>query len=343
MEFTPEVLIKKLKKREDLPNVLYVAGEEHYYRKRITEELTEYVFSEVDAADREITVFDKDTNIKEVANSINTYPFFCGKSLIIIKDEKLLSAKEASEKKKETLSALIQVLQDVPEYCYVLVSAGEVDKRTKLFKICREKKAVCLCESFKVNFVDSWLVNQAALHDSKFTPEAIAVIKEYLAPVDKVPLQILVQEIEKLSLYAGERKVWTEEDVKIIFTALPEVSSFSLTNAICNKELKEMLELLAYEKKKGTYILKLCGFINASIKRLAAVKELQLKGYSPRQIAAEKGISPYAINIVCRQANAFEYTKLKQFLLDITYLNSNLRQGGRQYELLEEVLIKLLS
>lgn len=344
MEFTPENLMQKLKNAEDLPhNVLLLFGEEAYYRNLISNLLQEYVFADVAESDREITVFEKDTNFKEVANVINTYPFFCGKSLVIIKDEKIFGNKDGGESKNEKTAELLELIKDVPEYCMLVLSAANIDKRSKLYKTCKKDALVCECQSFKVNMADSWLKQQAAAYNSRFEPEAVELIKEYLAPVDKVPLQLLQQEIEKLSVYAGERKIWTAQDVELIFTALPEVSNFSLTNAICNKKLSEVLELLAYEKKKGTNLLKLCGLIAASIRRMLVVKELQQKGYSAPQIAAEKGLHPYVANIVTRQVRNFSAAKLKQFLIDIADLNSNIRQGGRQYDLLEEILIKLLT
>ena len=46
-----------------------------------------------------------------------------------------------------------------------------------------------------------------------------------------------LEEIEKLSVYAGERKIWTKDDIEQTFAALPEVSRFALLNAIAEKKL----------------------------------------------------------------------------------------------------------
>ena len=344
MEITPEKLMQQLKSAQPLLcNVLLLFGEEAYYRNLISKLLEKYVFADLDEADREITVFEKDTKIKEVANIINTYPFFGGKSLVVIKDEKLFNNKAGEEDGNEKITELLELMKDVPEYCQLVLNISSIDKRSKLYKSCKKDALVCECQSFKVNMADSWLRQQAESYDAQFEQEAVELIKEYLAPVDKVPLQLLQQEIEKLSVYAGERKLWTAQDVKLIFTALPEVSSFSLTNAICSKKLHEVLELLAYEKKKGTNLLKLCGLITFSIRRLLVVKEMLQKGYSAPQIAAEKGWHPYVVNIAGRQAKNFSALALQQFLIDIAEMNSKIRQGGRQYDLLEEILIKLIS
>lgn len=343
MEITPENLIKQLHNDELHANVILLFGEETYYRSNAMEAILKYVFQDVEEADRAIDIFEKDTDLRELANAVNTYPFFGGRSLIVLKDDKLLSNKQESDSKQEKTEQLLKILSDVPEYCTVVINIKSIDKRSKLYKFCKKELLVCECTSFRPNAIEPWLKQQAARHGAQFTSAAVGLIMEYLAPVDKVPLQLLMNEIEKLSVYAGDRKVWDEKDIETIFTALPEVSNFSLTNAVCEKKLPETLELLAYERKKGTSILLLCAFLAASIRRLAAVKELQQQGYGQAQIAAELSLAPFIAGIVVRQAKKYEYDKLRSAVLDISALNVGMRQGGRQYELLEEILLRLMS
>lgn len=343
MEFTPENLLKKLTDIEQLTGVLLLFGEETYYRSRVMEAIIKCVFADIDAENREITTFEKETDLRELSNAVNTYPFFGGRSLIVIKDEKLLSIKQESDNGHKRLDELLRILSDVPEYCTVVINVNSIDKRSRLYKACKKDFLVCECVSLKPGVVGPWLKQQAAEYQARFTDDAIGLIMEYLSPVDKAPLQLLLNEIEKLAVYAGERKTWDAKDVETIFTALPEVSNFSLINAVCEKKLNEALELLLYERKKGTSILKLCALLATSLRRLAAVKELVLQGCGPRQIAAELSMAPFIVNIVCRQAKKYEYEKLREAVIAISALNSGMRQGGRQYDLFEEILVRLMS
>ena len=65
MDIKPENLISLLQQHKPLPQaqVLLLCGEEDYYRNSIIAALPEYVFGDTPEADREITVFDKDTNL----------------------------------------------------------------------------------------------------------------------------------------------------------------------------------------------------------------------------------------------------------------------------------------
>ena len=344
MEIKPEELIYKLQNGAQLPqaNLLVVYGEEDYYRQQIVTALPEALFQGVDSADRAITSFDKDTDLNELASIINTYPFFSGQSLVVLKDEKLLAAKAESEARKQQLDKLADILSDIPDYCTVLVSASKLDKRTKLFKALKKTALMCECASIKLNNLSQWLDGQAAAYGARWSFDAVGKIIEYLQPVDKIPLKLLQQEIAKLAVYAGERKQWTAEDVETIFSALPEASSFAIINALGKRNLPEVLVLLAAEKKKGTNVLPLCALITFKLRQMLQYLELSSRGFDYKGIVAELKLNPYVAKNLQREVRGFTAQALTQALLELAQLNIDLRKGGRDYARLEEILLLLL-
>ena len=345
MEIKPEELIYKLQNGAQLPqgNLLVVYGEEDYYRQQIVTALPEALFQGVDSADRAITSFDKDTDLNELASIINTYPFFSGQSLVVLKDEKLLAAKAESEARKQQLDKLADILSDIPDYCTVLVSASKLDKRTKLFKALKKTALMCECASIKLNNLSQWLDGQAAAYGARWSFDAVGKIIEYLQPVDKIPLKLLQQEIAKLAVYAGERREWTAEDVESIFSALPEASSFAIINALGKRNLPEVLQLLAAEKKKGTNVLPLCALITFKLRQMLQYLELSSSGFDYKGIVAELKLNPYIAKNLQREVRGFTAQALTKALLELAQLNIDLRKGGRDYTRLEEILLQLLS
>ena len=344
MEIKPEELIYKLQNGAQLPqgNLLVVYGEEDYYRQQIVTALPEALFQGVDSADRAITIFEKDTDLNELASIINTYPFFSGQSLVVLKDEKLLAAKAESEARKQQLDKLADILSDIPDYCTVLVSASKLDKRTKLFKALKKTALMCECASIKLNNLSQWLDGQAAAYGARWSFDAVGKIIEYLQPVDKIPLKLLQQEIAKLAVYAGERREWTAEDVESIFSALPEASSFAIINALGKRNLPEVLQLLAAEKKKGTNVLPLCALITFKLRQMLQYLELSSSGFDYKGIVAELKLNPYVAKNLQREVRGFTAQALTKALLELAQLNIDLRKGGRDYARLEEILLQLL-
>ena len=202
---------------------------------------------------------------------------------------------------------------------------------------------MCECNSIKLNNLSPWLEEQAREHGAKWQFEAVGRIMEYLQPVDKVPLKLLQQEIAKLAVYAGARKLWTAEDVDTIFAALPEASSFAIINAMGKRNLAEVLGLLAAEKKKGTNVLPLCALITFKLRQMLQYLELSGRGFDYKGILAEMKLNPYVAKNLQREARGFTTKSLTHALLDLAQLNIDLRKGGRDYARLEEILLTLLS
>ncbi|MPN41625.1 putative protein YqeN [bioreactor metagenome] len=163
-----------------------------------------------------------------------------------------------------------------------------------------------------------------------------------MAATDNVPLLLLANEIEKLAIYVGTRKKWTRQDVEAIFSELPEVSIFALTNAIAEKKTEEVLSLLAVEEKRGTHVLKVTGIVSSQIRKLWQVKELMEAGYDKNSIANELKMHPFIAQKTMAQSKFFTTVSLQKCLTALAKLNMDLRKGGRRFEQLEEILVVLL-
>ena len=157
-----------------------------------------------------------------------------------------------------------------------------MDKRTKLYKQLKASALICPCERIKERDLDDWLYAQAAAYGAHFTRDALAAISEYIEPVkEEIPLDLLQQEIGKLAIYASGRREWTEDDVLNVFALLPNASSFALTNYIMAGKLKQCLELLASERKHGTYILPLSATVAFKIASGAALSGAEAQRLRP--------------------------------------------------------------
>lgn len=346
MEIKAEELLYRLSNKKDIigfKQLLVVYGEEDYYRNEIAKYVEDYVFTNIERENREITILEKDTDINYLQAIINTYPFFSGKSLVVIKDEKFLASKnEDNETKKQKIS-LEKILDDIPEYCTVFINVAKLDKRTKFFKAIKQKGLLCECNAIKAYELASWLIMQAQFYNARFENDALEMIMEYLAPVDKVPLSLLKNEIVKLAIYTGERKLWTKDDVENIFADLPEVSNFKLLDFLGERNIVKVLQSLAGMKNKGENILPICGLILFQLRRMLQFMELNRQRYDSKTIMANLKLQPFVVKKLQQQTRNFQEEKLKQAIIDIAALNVDLRKGGRDYQRLEEILICLLN
>ena len=349
MVINADKFISALNSNEKIPNLTIAWGDESYYKDIIMSTLTGKVFAGVPEQDRSIVTFEQEVNFSALREGINTYPFFSGKNLIIIKEPELLdkekkNAEGISDKRKNELQEFTEILSDVPEYTHVICLCGKIDKRLVFYKTISKIAVVVECTSIKSYSLKPWLDEQAASFGCRFEYQAAALIMEYMSIADSVPLLLLQGEIEKLALYAGDRKIWTAQDVAEIFSQLPEVSGFALGNAISERKISKVLELLAIERKKGSgNFIPVLFRVGFEIRRLCKVRELIDAGERKDMIAAILKMHPYAVQLMIATCQHFPLQALKHCLVQLAQINMDMRKGGRQWVCLEETLLELFA
>lgn len=344
MEISSEKLLETLDKHLEIPRVVIIWGEEGYYKEKITKAVVQTTFAAVAERDKEIVVFDKELPLKELETAINSYPFFSGKNMVLIKDPKILKQdkQQESETRKGQQMQLAELLSNLPDFCQIVCTVPKLDKRSKFYKILLPIAAIVESKAIKSYNLRPWLDEQAALYGCMWEYGAAELVVEYMTATDNVPLLLLANEIEKLAIYAGTRKKWTRQDVEAIFSELPEVSIFALTNAIAEKKTEEVLTLLALEEKRGTNVLKVAGIVSSQIRKLWQVKELMEAGYDKTSITNELKMHPFIAQKTMAQSKFFTTASLQKCLTALAQLNMDLRKGGRRFEQLEEILVVLL-
>ena len=95
----PDVFIKQIE-NGTIPTVVCIVGEEPYYRDLVRRTLLDAIFTDTPPDSRDITVFEEKTDMKKLDTLINTYPFFSGRTVILVTDKELLTPKAEAEGKK---------------------------------------------------------------------------------------------------------------------------------------------------------------------------------------------------------------------------------------------------
>lgn len=330
-----------------LPGVIAIVGEETYYRDKVRHAVLAKIFAPAEPAEYELTTFSEKTDLDQLANIVNTYPFFGGKSAVLITDQDLLVPREREDKVSKTgeerLQKLLALLSDVPDFCTVLLQTSKLDGRQKLSKTLQKEHCLVTCTPLKSYRLEPWLRDQAQQHGASFTRDGMERILSYMMNVDKVPMQLLAGEIEKLSLYAGERKTWTGEDVDHIFAALPEASIFALADALINGKTANFLNLLTAERRKGTNLMAVLGMILFQIRNLLAAAECRRLGLSKEAMVRRLELNPYVAEKAWAAAAHFPEAAAYEAVRNLDQLSVDFRRGGRGFSRLEEIAVQLLA
>jgi len=144
-------------------------------------------------------------------------------------------------------------------------------------------------------------------------------------------LRRLAGEIEKLSLFAGDRTISTA-DVRLLVADESEEKMWNLTDGLSNRNARtamaSLAELLLQDDKLEFMIL---ASIAGNYRTIARVKALLGRGIrSENQIAAELGISPYTAKKAMGIANRFTEVQLANIVDRVFQANVNMVTGGDQ-------------
>ena len=193
------------------------------------------------------------TALARLREALQTLPFFGSGKVIWLRDCNFLgdeSRRVGTQAVTETLSELAEELKTFPwNNVRLLISAGKVDKRKTFFKTLDKIGTVETFSGWSVDDRD-WaeraeVAARAAvrLRQKEISEEALA---ELVSRVGPHPRQ-LDNEIEKLCLFAGDRKKLEVADVAAICTRNKTARAFALGDALGDRDLPRLLRRLDEE------------------------------------------------------------------------------------------------
>lgn len=327
-------------RRGDLPHVFLLAGEERYYIAKAEQALRQKLAAADDSAVQKIN---GDIAIDSLIGLIETIPFFSPRNIIIVKNANFLREKKAEDKPKkdDKLVRLIAALENMPDFSYVLfISTAKVDKRKKIYKAIEQNGLILDAEPLKAWNINEWLQGKLQSQNRTLEPAAMEYFAGIVSMMREVSLEYLDSEFDKLALY-GSQRVITKSDMVKLFAGLPEVSIFSLMDAISEQNARKAIILLKRELADGTYFTVLITLITRHVRQLWQAKELAKKGLRGKAIAKPLELNPYIAEKLSRAASRFDERVLRAAMLELIDADYLLKSGKAGNEVLEHALISL--
>jgi len=191
-------------------------------------------------------------SLNRLREALNTLPFFGGGKAIWLQNCNFLGDERAASAAAvtESLADLAQELKAFPwQNVRLLISAGKVDKRKTFYKTLEKLGKV---EAFAAWSVDdkNWIGEAEGLalkalkgRGKEISDEALAELIESVGPNSRE----LANEVEKTSLYVGDRKQITPADVAAVVTRNKQARAFALGDALGDRNLPRLLRTLDEE------------------------------------------------------------------------------------------------
>ena len=250
--------IKKEVKRGDIRPIYFMYGTQTYLMEDLMLDIIRQTVGSQD--DPNLISFSLQDTLLDIAiEEAETFPFFGGKKVVIVKDFSLVTAQKQEAKLDHDLIRLQQYIEHPsPEAILILLTPYEkLDERKKITKELKKRAAVVECFPFDEKMLSQWLDVQAKVKGFSFSEDG----KERLVERLGAQLLLLVSEMEKLALYVGDDGVVNAEIVDLLVARSLEQDVFALIDFAVKNQLDKALVIYHDLLKQKEEPLKLLSLI----------------------------------------------------------------------------------
>ena len=362
--------------------VALVCGEDEFAVKQRARQIYQQWTEELGGMDHEIieaTASNSSEALKAIAQlreALQTLPFFGSGKAIWLRDCNFLGDERAAQTQAVT-ETLVDLAQELKSFRWdnvrLLVSAGKVDKRKVFYKTLDKIGTTESLDGWSVNDRDwanqaeAWARKAIQTRGKQVSEGALAELITRVGPHARQ----LDSEIEKLSLYVGERAQIQEQDVVTICTHNKTARAFALGDALGDRDLPALLRRLDEElwemqsNRDKSEIGLLYGLIS-KVRALLMLKEMaregwlkptdnyqrfkdQLERVPAGQLPADRRYNPLALNPyvlfkAMPQARNYTETELIRAMDLLLQCNRRLVSSGLDEALLlQQTLVQIVG
>ncbi len=265
-----------------------------------------------------------------------------------------LSRRRGSQEHR--LAAMLE--RGLPPWGFLLMTAVQVDRRTRLYKRLEEMGGVLQLvlerdRSGRISQESLAMFLNQRLREAAKTIEPRAREMILLRAGDE--LRGVQQELEKLILYTGDDPMIRTQDVDAIFADQGEGWVFDLTRCVGERNALAALAHLARLIAQGEHPLRLLATVAAEIRKLLAARQLmdgEIRGQWKRGLTYQQfqrnvlreGVpvltrNPYADYLCFQRADQFSLRELRACLSRVFDADLRLKSTGQNPRLVLEKLI----
>ena len=278
-----------------------------------------------------ITTFEgHQLRLGQLTDVCSAMPFLGSHRLVIV--EGLLTRHEKSAGEWLALKGSVAAM---PQTTVLVLIDGQLKKGNPLLK---ELGPLAKVKEFRLlqgATLRKWIEERVAKRGGTISPQALRL----LAALVGDNLWVLASEIEKLLLYASERRI-EEEDVKRVVSYAREASVFTMVDALVEGRASTAARLLHQLLEEGATAPYLLVMITRQLRLLLQAKELSLGGVPASSIKNRLGLaSDYTVTKALEQSKRYSMKRLEQVYHKLLETDLAIKRGMWKGELALDLLV----
>ena len=336
-----EELLARLEKGKPIPALLLL-GEETYLRDTCRVQLIGKFIPEAARA-WAVSRYSADRGeAREALEQAQTLPMLSPQQVVFLEDvEKIEKLGEKS--RDAAVEHLEAYLGNPAPFTMLVLEATALDQRMKLAKLLAEKTLVVdvgVGENMDARQAAAVALARVMAKEQKVQFEQGAA--EDLAEFVAADLMRLKTEIDKLSSYAGQRKLIRRQDVRALVISEKTTTVWELADMLASRQQKKALEFLDRLLRDGEEPLPMLGAMTWMYRKLIEASEV--KGVTNGwQAARALGMRPEQAERALQNARKISKVRLLDGLRALQKTDDRLKRGGEDARAVLEFLITELT
>ncbi len=179
-----------------------------------------------------------------------------------------------------------------------------------------------------------WIANRSKENGKRISGQNAAFLVEWAGH----NTGILGAEIDKLTIYLGERQEIAQEDITRVCIPMTETTVFKMLDGIAAKNSKEALQKLREVMAREHY-LKIHTMIVRQVRLLLTACYIRANGGKAEELMKIASIKPFEANKVFRQSVKFNFAMLEKAMEDCLETDLAFKTSGSDPHLLLEMMV----
>jgi DNA polymerase-3 subunit delta len=272
----------------------------------------------------------KEATAGKVVQAARTLPMMAKRRLVLVRD--------ADEMKADELSGLITYVQKpCAETCLVFV-AEKADQRLKFFSAFKKLGILIKLDPLYENKLPGFVREEARARGVKFEAGAAELL------CDEVGAELgqLADAVERLVIYAGERKSLSIDDIEQVVATTRQRNVFELCNAVGDSDRDRAFAILGSMMGARESGVRIVAMLARHVRQLWLAQTLLAKRLDKFELAQALGIPPFFVDGIVGQARKLDRPAFERMHDALYRADKNLKSSRLEDDrILEKLVLEL--
>jgi DNA polymerase-3 subunit delta len=338
---SPQELLARLAKGKPIPGILLV-GADSYLRDLCRKKLVDAYVPEGtrDWGVRKFSADDDD--VSAILGQAQTMPMLAPQQVIFVSEVEAWG-RLGDDSRDSLVKQISDYLDDPAPFTVLVFEAAALDQRMRLAKMFAEKTVTV---SVELSANPAERARLALPLSLEIAMELGASLEqdaaEELCDILNGELAAIRTELEKLTAYAGDRKIITRADVDLLVISARKYEVWDLANMLAARQPAQALEFLNSLLREGEAAPALLGALAWMYRKLLEAQELPA-GIAGWQASSSLKMRPAAAELAVLQSRKFPKSQLTNGLAALYEADSRLKSGGTNQRAVMEFLVTQLA